>query len=678
MSKKLGKKKRAAQQGDTLTAATSSLVPPPASSKVNRNTLLLAVLAVTFLCFFPVFHNDFLNFDDPQYVTENPAVQQLNAANFKSYFTQQFVGNYQPIVILCYAIQYKIFHGQAWGFHFFSLIMHLLNTALVFFLAKRLLRNYMGAMITAMLFGIHPLHVESVAWVASQKDVLYTFFFLASSIFYLRYRSGPRESRMLNYLLAMGLFALSLLSKAQAVVLPVVFILFDMLRQWQEQRAASPGEEHEPKLRWTKLIPEKIPFFLLSVIFGALAVKMQANAGAMQDFGYFKVYERVLFACYGFMMYWWQTLVPLKLGIFYPYPETDNKINSQLVYLAPVLILLLAGTVFYFRKKFPVLLFGFLFFCVTIALVIQLIPVGDAIHADRYTYISLLGLFLFAGYLFGEYFPKHKSALTVAAALYFAVIGFLTIQRVQVFHDSATVYADSLKDHPAAIIYSNLGAEYYKEAGNITDPGLRKEKFTEALDLLIHSRELKPNFPHIWFNCGLAHAQVGNADEAIKDYSHAVVNDPKDFNAYFQRAGLYAAKGKTDSAIADYTMVIQLNPGVLDAWSNRAVLYQRAGKLNESLSDFNHCIQVKPDFTDAYVNRAITFGMAGNSAAALSDFNAALKLDPHSGNAYFNRSLTYKMMGRYPEAINDAMAAQQNNFQLPAGYLDELHKLAGK
>ncbi|HEY6162850.1 MAG TPA: tetratricopeptide repeat protein, partial [Bacteroidia bacterium] len=661
-----------------LAPPVTSSVSRSTATKIKPNTLLLIVLVFTFICFFPIFSNDFLNFDDPQYVTDNPAVQQLNAANFKSYFTQSFVGNYQPIVILSYAIQYKLFSGHAWGFHFFSLLMHLLNTALVFFLAKRLLNNDIGAMITAMLFGIHPLHVESVAWVASQKDVLYTFFFLTSSMFYLRYRSAPRESRMRDYLLAMIMFALSLLSKAQAVVLPVVFILFDMLMQWREQKAGTPGDEGHSKARWTKLIPEKIPFFLLSLIFGGLAVKMQASAGAMQDFGYFKVYERVLFACYGFVMYWWQTFFPVRLGIFYPYPETDGKINSQLVYLAPVLILLLAAAVFYFRKKLPVLLFGFLFFCVTIALVIQLIPVGDAIHADRYTYISLLGLFLFAGYLFGEYFLKYKNQLTLGAGIYFAVLGFLTFQRAQVFHDSVTVYADSLKNHPAAIIYSNLGAEYYKEAATITDQGSRKEKFAEALDLLIKCRELKSNFPRIWFNCGLAHAQVGNADEAIKDYTHAVMNDKADFNSYFQRAGLYSTKNKVDSALSDYSMVIQLNPGILDAWFYRGVLYQRNGKLNEALADFNHCIQVKPDFTDAYLNRAITYGMAGKSEAALADFNSALAIDPHSGNVYFNRSLTYKMIGRFTEALNDALAAQQNNFQLPAGYLDELHKLAGK
>lgn len=624
--------------------------PAKPVSSTGVSSLLLVLLIVTVICFSPVARNGFLNFDDPQYVTENPTVQKLSSENVKRFFSEQFVGNYQPIVMLTYALEYKFFALHAGGYHFFSLLMHLLNTALVFFLAKKLLGNDIGAFITAMLFGIHPLHVESVAWVASQKDLLYTFFFLASSLFYVRF---VKEGQTKYFILAALLFVFSLLSKAQAVVLPVVFLLYDMFLQ----------------RRFTmKTILEKVPLLILSALFGLLALQLQKSAGAVQD-AVFTKYERVEFASYGFVYYLWQTIIPIKLSIFYPYPETDMKINSMLATIAPLLVLAVTVAVFFLRKRSVVIFAGYLFFCVTIALVIQLIPVGDAIHADRYTYISLIGFFLVAGYYFSKYYKENASqrnTLIALASVYFIVIGALTFNRTQVFRDSITVYSDALQNYPAPITYSNRGAELYKEG-----------KYQESLEDFIAARTIKPRFPNIWFNSGLAHQQLNQNAEAISDYTEALKYN-NDINTYVQRAYVFKAQGNLNAALLDFTKVIELNAGVVNAYYERAEIYGRLGKANEALDDLNRVISMKPDYIDAYNNRAIANSMAGNMQAALDDYNKVLEFNPKSWNTYFNRSVTLKNVGRYKDALSDALTAKNNGYPVDDKYLQELQALAAK
>ena len=616
---------------------------------------LIPILIITFISFFPILNNGFINFDDPQYLTENPVVQNLNTENFKRFFTQPFVGNYQPIVMLCYSIQFKFAGLSAGGYHFFSLLMHLLNTMLVFFLAKRLLKNLIAAAVTALLFGIHPLHVESVAWLASQKDVIYTFFFLSSAIYYLKYVQEDQNRKY--FIFSMLLFILSLLSKAQSVVLPAVFLLFDHLMQ---------------RKITMKVILEKIPHLALSIIFGALAVHYQKMAGAFQDFSYFKPHERVLFASYGFMEYLIQTVIPAKLAIFYPYPETDGKINTNMVYVGLGLVVVLAAIIFYFRKRSPVLVFGSLFFCVTIALVIQLIPVGDAIHADRYSYISLIGFFIIAGYYFSKLYENknRRTWLIGAGAICFLTLAVLTFKQAGVFKDNITVYSRSLENYPAAIIYSNRGAEYFKD-----------EKFQEALSDFKNAQILKIRFPNIWFNSAFTYQKLGMHKEAIADYTEALkYTNEKDklMNIYTQRASAYKMQNDFASGINDLNKALELEPRLVNAYFDRAEMYGRTGKPQEALADLEKAIQMKPDFAPAYSNRGNVYAMIGNMNEALNDYNKALQLNANDGTTLFNRSQALNSMGRFAEALKDADAAKQLKYPVDEKYLAGLHLKVGK
>ncbi len=620
-------------------------------NKVSTTKILIFILCATALCLIPVLQNDFISFDDPSYVTENPLIQHLNSESIKKFFTEQFVSTYQPIVMLSYAIEYKLFGLNATGFHLFSLLVHLMNVVLVFLLAQRLLKDRIGAVVAALLFGIHPLHVESVAWVASQKDVLYACFFLGASLCYLKY---ARDSDRKYYLLAMLLSVLSLLSKAQAVVLPVVFLLYDYLLHRKID---------------SKAILEKVPFFVLSLLFGAVAFSIQSKSGAIQDFGYFPFYERVLFACYGFVCYIMQTVVPIKLSVFYPYPETLDKINSPLVYAAPVIVAALAALVFKYRKN-RVLVFGALFFCVTIALVIQLIPVGTAVRADRYSYVSLIGLLIFAGYLFAliyEARPAQQKALTALAGLYFVIIGGLTFSRTTAFKDSLAVYNDALENYPSFMIYNNRGVIFFNN-----------KQYKEALADFEEVEKIKPAFPNIWYNSGYAWQQLGNMPKALEHYSRALKADPKNTDILSKVQAIHTTQNDLATALGDANKILELKPDLVEAYFNRAELLGRMGRTKEAVTDLDKVIGMKPDFAAAFNDRGIANSMMGNNEQALKDFDKMIQLSPNAWNAYFNRSLTLKTLGRYAEAYNDAATAKKNGHPVTDQYLMELQKLAGK
>lgn len=288
------------------------------------------------------------------------------------------MGNYHPFTILTFAIEYYFFGLNETGYHTVNLLLHLMNAILVF-RAVLLLGNKGGvALIAALFFGIHPLHVESVAWVSELKDLLYTFFFLASYIFYLKYIKGGHKK---YYIMALFLFLASLLSKAMAVSLPVVFILTDYFK----------GR----KINKSTLV-DKIPFFFLAIAFGIVAILAQKSFGAT-DVDKFPFLQRILFACYGFISYLLKLLFPLNLSAYYPYPVNSGE-NIPIKYYIYLIVFagLMAGVIFSLRFKKDIS-FGIGFFAITIFLVLQLFPVGETFMADRYSYVPSIGIFYLAG-----------------------------------------------------------------------------------------------------------------------------------------------------------------------------------------------------------------------------------------------------------------------------------------
>src|ERR1035438_4818952 len=410
-----------------------------AGKKVNfpyRNAWITAlILIITFVAFTPSLRNDLLKtWDDQAYVTNNVLVKSLSIENIGRIFKEEngLYANYHPLTILSLALNYHFSGTDSLGYHLTNLILHLVNTLLVFILIFNLTGKRLEiAVFVSILFGLDPVHMESVGWISERKDVLYTVFFLSSLI---AYQFFIKKNNLVFYFISLLLFVLSMLSKAMAVSLPLVLVLLD----------------HHAKRKWNfRSVLEKIPFFLIALILGIVAMRVQAQSGAISHVT-FPVVNRILHVFYGFVMYIVKILIPTGLSAFYPYPYplvdstwVLDKIPAGLIITFFIALVIIAYTLFRVSrpgKNTGLLVTGILFYSVTIAAVLQFIPVGRAIMADRYTYIPSIGIFLAVGWLLFQLYrnPTYKPVVIISFAIYCCLFFYLNFERSKVWKNDET------------------------------------------------------------------------------------------------------------------------------------------------------------------------------------------------------------------------------------------------
>jgi protein O-mannosyl-transferase len=550
---------------------------------------LAAILLISFLIYLPVFHNGLLTWDDDTYIKNNPLIYSID---LKQIFSTYVLGNYHPFTILTLALEYHFFGLNATGYHAVNLLLHLLNVILVFYTVLLLSdKKVIVALVAALLFGIHPLHVESVAWAAELKDLLYTFFFLASYIFYLRYLNDFRKK---NYAFALMLFLLSILSKAMAASLPAVLILTDYFK----------GRKIN-----MKTLLEKAPFFLLAIIFGIVAVLAQKSEGTT-NFIDFPFPQRILFACYGFITYLYKLLLPIELSPFYPYPVRSGETIPPQFYAYLILVIGLIALVLYSVRYTKKIFFGVGFFSLTVFLVLQLFPVGRAIMADRYSYIPSIGIFYLAGEGFNLLWSKKsKLALIIALAATVTILfSVKTIDRCRVWKNDLTLWSDVISQYPnSSFAYNGRGYFHFNQA---------------------------------------------NYSEAINDFNRSIELDPDDAHAYNLRGMVYMNNNRNDEAIDDFNKAIDLAPGNADAYVNRGWVFMNEGRKDEAINDYNTAIEIDPDYEVAYNNRGIYFINEKRNEQAIQDFDKAIELNPSYAEAYYDRANASMLLKRYEEAVS--------------------------
>lgn len=578
--------------------------PIPEKTFPKENVFWAAGIAIiTFIVFSPALTADFINFDDIQYVTENPYIRNITSQNLEAILLTDVngTGNYHPLTFLSLAADYTISGSKPWGYHLTNIIFHLLNTTLIFYLVFIICRRLkiknktLISIITALLFGIHPMHVESVAWVSGRKDVLYTFFYLLSILFYLQYLD---KTRVKFYIISIIFFLFSLASKAMAVTLPVVLLSIDYLLN--------------RKLRDKKVWTEKIPYFFLSFLFGLIAVFTQKSGGATEIIKN-NFFDQLVFASYGFTQYIIRFIYPFHLSPYYPYPERTDGAIPWAYYLCFITLLITCLLLAYLtgRKKDRKVSFGILFFLVNLALVLQIIPVGSAVMADRYTYLSSIGLFFIIGIgvaLLIVKFPKQKIFLLLIS---FSYITFLSVKA----HDRCFVWKNS------ASFWENVNAGF--------------PRFAPALN-----------------NLGLIKETEGNNGEAINFYTKAIVADPEFANAFFSRGTLYGKTGQYTKALSDLDKAIQLTPGFVKAFTNRAVAKAQSHDLTGALNDLNRAISLEKS-EDAYYNRGFLKIQMKDYSSAINDLTEAIKLNPGSVKSYFSRGLANLNTANFKKAMED-------------------------
>lgn len=527
-------------------------------SKINHPIdktlwIVLFIILATFLIYRPVFNYDFVNFDDDGYVYNNDQVKKgLSISGFDYAFTTTDKGNYIPLTWLSYMSDIEIFGFTPGGLHFSNLFLHIFNSLLLFFFLKINTGRLWLSFIVAMLFAIHPLHVESVAWISERKDVLSTFLGLSALIFYCKY---VRQRTLKNYCLTLLFFLSSLLSKPMLVTLPVIFFLIDF---WPLHRVSSLLDFF--RFRITRiLIIEKIPFFILSIIFSAIAVLSQKSADAMPPLSAISFLTRVMNAPISYAGYIYKMLWPFKLAVIYPY---QHHIEILSVALSVLLVSIISGFAIFYNKKYPYLLVGWLWFLITLLPVIGLIQVGPQSMADRYTYIPLIGLFIAAVWVFYDLIIKfrvNQKIMVTATAGLIVTFSMITMNQLTTWQNSITLFKHALS------VTQNNWIAHLNFAAALSNEG----QIDESIYHYHQALKISKNIPTAWFNLGNAYSSKQMFDQALSHYRTALELKPDYADAYCGIGALMGRKGDLKMAIKAYEKALAINPNLNSALKNK-------------------------------------------------------------------------------------------------------------
>jgi hypothetical protein len=411
--------------------------------KNNQYYFLVVIIILTIIVFSPTFENGFTNWDDHLQVTENPQIKELSIQNIKTIFSSFYVGMYQPLTTLSFTLEYSFFGLNATGFHTVSLFFHLLNILLVFWLIKLLTIRKDIAILTTALFAVHPMFVEVIAWVSARSTLMYASFYLAAIISYLYYL---KELKINYFFIALVLFLLSLLTKAMAITLPILLILFDFY--------------YGRKILSKKVIIEKISFLILSLLFGLIAIKGRQIANHF-TVG-FTFLDKILIMIYQIYWYILKFFIPTELSAFYPNPKKVNGFLPVIYYLSPFFIILFGVVSFRCKKYWKKILFCFFFFLIPISIVLKIVQVGNQVTTDRYTYISFVGILLLLSFIYQivtDKRPKTKPYLIILICVIFTSFSFLSYQQTKIWHSSVSLWTNVIdKNKNIALAHLNIGA----------------------------------------------------------------------------------------------------------------------------------------------------------------------------------------------------------------------------
>jgi protein O-mannosyl-transferase len=603
-----------ARPGDRSTAIRSTGAGKSSTPPVGRLALggaLLAVLATTFAIYTTSFDHEFTAWDDPDYVTENVLVLNRDYGGLSKAIVSS---NYHPLTMF----------SLAWNaapplsprpFLATNALLHTINTGLVFWLAFLLSRRRIFvAFWTALLFGIHPMHVESVAWISERKDVLYTLFFLAAAIAYRRYQER-REVAWLGVSLA--LFVLSCLSKGMAVVFPLVMVLMDV---WERRRLLDP-----------RAVLEKAPFFLVALVFGRIALDVQGGGDlngllvkttlhlkGLADTLPYSTWERLVLPTYGFAAYLVKLFVPVRMSAFYPYPPPGSLDPAHLA--APLVFLGVLALIVWDLRRTRILSFGLGWFVLTILPVLQWIPVGEAIMADRYTYLSYVGplwaLSRGLAHLAGTARARRTMGSAVLAA--FAIVcALLTVRQIAVWRNSETLWTNVIRLHPTAEMA-------YVARGNARGRAGRVE---EALGDLRTARRLGSDRYDLYDGLGNAYGATGQLDSSVVMYGAALAANPNSGRTYYNRAVALVRLNRPEEALQDLERAGTLLAGTeVELHLTRADAYLQLQRFREAAAEYDRAIERGARGAMVYNNRGIARWNLGDQAGAEADIAEARRL----------------------------------------------------
>jgi tetratricopeptide (TPR) repeat protein len=616
-----------------------------------RTILMCAALAIAiFAAFWQVLGYGFTNFDDDIYVTENPHVQGgLSRQSVVWAFRTPYASFWHPLTMLSHMLDCELFGLNPHGHHLTNVLLHIANTLLLFIVLKEMTvgstRSPQAAIwksaFVAAAFALHPLHVESVAWVAERKDVLSTLFWMLTMLAYLRYAGHPSAGR---YLLTLGLFALGLMAKPMLVTLPFVLLLLDYwpLGRLQFNRLAREQEKNSADIghKWSRLILEKVPFFVLSAVFSVITIFTQKPKQAVVSA--WPAGIRVGNAMVSYLVYIRKTIWPSGLAAFYPYPGDKLSLWEAVVAIA----VLLGISVFVIRliPRYKYLLVGWLLFVGTLVPVIGLVRVGSFAMADRFTYIPLTGLFIIIAWGSDELLASRrrgKIALGISATAVLSALLICTSFQVRYWRNNTTLFEHAIKVTTNNFLaYNNLGVAY-GELG----------RYAEETEAYKQAVKIKPDYADAHYNLAVVYGTLGRYTEAIEAYKQTIKIKPDYADAYYNLGNAYRELGLRTEAIEAFQQAIRTKPDYAEAQNNLGNAYYSLGRWQEAVEAYRQTIALKPDYAEAHYNLGVAYGKLGRWTEAIETYKQAIKIKPDFAEAHYNLGNAYYSLDRWQDAI---------------------------
>ncbi len=570
--------------------------------------LILSILIVA--AYFKLFSANFISWDDGEVLVNNKDVHDFN---LKAFFTSYYVGNYAPMAMIGFAVDWLIFKGNAVGHHTMSLLFHLLNGVLVYKLAELILKDKLKALVCALIFCLHPLQVETVAWVSAKNNLVYSVFFLLGLIYYSKFIiDGVKK----YYFYALLFFILSVLSKPSAICFPLVLPLLDYLLK--------------QKTDLKSLVVNKIPFIIVAVILGVATIYTRTEDKFINQNHAYAIHERIGYAGYALVQYIYKFFIPMDLSVIYPYPQ-NKALSIAIGYV--MLALLIFALYKLYKSSFKPIFFGISFFIINLLLVLQFIPFGEVLTADRYMYLPIIGICM----ALLSIIPLKEKQLKITGIALVLVFGSLTFMRASVWKNSISLYSDIIKKYPHSFVALNsLGAEY-----------MLNKNYDMSLRYLNAAINENTEYYKGYYNRGLLYAQTDRIKNAIRDFDRAIALKQY-LKAYVARANAYYLLKDFSKAINDAESALKQDPNNPKANYVLANCYDDLNQLDKALIYYNKVISISSENPSYYLRRAIVLGKQQQYQLCLQDLDACTNIDANYAEAYYWKGVVKVNMKQNP------------------------------
>lgn len=665
--------------------------------------MLAALLATTAIVYASVWSQGFINYDTPDYITANPHVKAgLTLAGVMWALTTTWAGNWFPLTWISHMIDVELFGVVSGPLHLVNLSIHLISTAALYVWLRRMTQTRWPSMLVGAFFALHPLHVESVAWLAERKDVLSGLFWMLSLWTYTRYVEMPSRGRYVQVLVC---FALGLMSKSMIVTLPAVLLLLDF---WPLRRMAPAATSQGPPraarvVSWRQLVKEKLPFVALALATVVVTFIAQRASGAVATVQTTPLRMRIGNAVLAYGAYLRTAVWPRHLAVFYPYPKA---LPAAQIALSLAMLLGMSWIAWRTRRTRPYIAVGWCWFLGTLVPVIGLLQVGAQSRADRYMYVPLIGVGIAVAWGLGDLArrPRSKAAISLAAVAACVAFAAKSYGQVHYWQSTSTLFRHAIEaTRDNYVAYNTLGIaladqgktaeainayttslqihpDYAEAHGNLAAALLDARRPAEALPHLERAIALKPSLAEPHVNLGAAYDRLGRPDEAEAQYRQVLTRWPDNVDARCGLAIVLAERGQRNEALAMFADAVRIGPDNATAHYDYGNLLSSMSHPNRARAQFEAAVRLKPKWVQAHYNLATILANQGNYEGAIAEYARTLALDPQSAKSENNLGSALAVLGRYAEAIPHLQRAIALAPDLPGARenLQRVVQLAGK